>query len=248
MTFIPGKLILAKDYNTIDPDFNNVSLLLSGEGANGSTTILDSSNNNFSVSAADNAQIINTVETPFSPAVPSDGVLAFDGTGDYLTVPDNNNFEFGSDDFTIEYWAYFNNLADQVNVVKRDRTSNIYTPFFIGPFPSGELRFYSSSNNSSWDIASDARFGNLTTNTWYHIAVVRNGSGFTGYVDGIGTFLVTSSASLLNNSDPVVVGSDTNNTSGFNGYISNLRITKGVARYTANFTPPTQPFFPGGAN
>ena len=102
--------------------------------------------------------------------------------------------------------------------------------------------FYASSNGSTWNVANGQAFGSLTTNRWYHIALVRDGSEFTGYVDGIGTFLVTSSASLVNNSDSLVVGSDTNNTSGFNGYISNLRITKGVARYTENFDVPTAPF------
>jgi len=205
---------------------------------------LDSSSNNLSVSVVNDAKISTTVATPFSPTVPSDGVLAFDATVDYLAVQDSSEFEFGAGNFTIEYWAYFNDLTNSQNhITKRDRSIGInFAPFYLGNNASNNMRFFASSNGSSWDVASNLSFGSLTINKWYHIALVRNGSEFTGYVDGKGTFLTTSSASLVNNSASLIVGSDTNATGGYNGYISNLRITKGVARYTENFDVPTAPF------
>ncbi len=106
MTLQPGKLILAKGYNTIDPNFDNVSLLLSGKGANGSTTILDSSNNNFSVTANNGAQI-STAQAKFGSS--SIEFLSSATTG--LSVSPNTDFQFGTGDWTVEAWIYQRSLS-----------------------------------------------------------------------------------------------------------------------------------------
>jgi hypothetical protein len=88
---------------------------------------------------------------------------------------------------------------------------------------------------------SNTPFGAVSANAWQHIAVVRNGTNFSGYRDGTGTTVATSSASVHSSGQALNVGGDTN---GFflNGYIDSFRITKGVARYTANFNPETDTY------
>lgn len=248
MTLTPGKLILAKDYNTIDPNFDNVSLLLSGEGANGSTTIIDSSNNNNVVTAFGDASISTAVETPFSPTVPSDGVLAFDGTGDYLRVPESNSdLTFGIGDFTLEFFIYWNTITASVLLDWRDGigVQGDRITFYI---PSNQLvlfGIYPTGNTLSLNFTP-------SINTWYHCALSRTGGTLRFFVDGIQTYSGSNPNNYLGpqSSSGIYIGGITPLITGFDvdGYISNLRITKGVARYTANFTPPTQPFFPGGAN
>jgi hypothetical protein len=147
----------------------------------------------------------------------------------------------GSGDFTIEFWAYFNDVttAQKTLITRRNALSN-YAPYYLGCDTSSRITFFASSNGSSYDVANNLTFGSLTTNRWYHIALVRNGSQFTGYIDGAGTSLLTSSATLYNNSQSLVVGAETDPTFEHDGFISNLRIIKGTALYTSNFTPPTK--------
>ena len=169
------------------------------------------------------------------------GYVEFDGTGDYLSLTSSSDWDLGSGDFTIEFWAYFNDVttAQKTLITRRNALSN-YAPYYLGCDTSSRITFYASSNGSSYDVANNLTFGSLTTNRWYHIALVRNGSQFTGYIDGTGTSLLTSSATLYNNSQSLVVGAETDPTLEHDGFISNLRILKGTALYTSDFTPPTK--------
>ena len=87
-------------YAPVDEEFGNVSLLLHGDGTNGSTTIVDSSSSTKAVTAFGDAQI-STAQSKFGGAS-----IAFDGNGDYLTIPPSAKFEFGTDPFTVEFWIY----------------------------------------------------------------------------------------------------------------------------------------------
>ena len=84
----------------VEPYFHNNSLLLHGDGTNGSTTFKDDSINNHTITAYGNAQI-STTQSKFGGAS-----MKFDGSGDYLAIADNDDFELGSSDFTLEAWVY----------------------------------------------------------------------------------------------------------------------------------------------
>ena len=223
-------LVWSPDYAPVDGDFADVSLLLKGEGTNGSTTILDSSSNNLSVTVNGDAQISTAVNTPFGTG---DGVLAFDGTGDYLTAASSADFAFGTGDFTVEFWAHFQLSANYQIFVATKPIGSFADGWSVFVSPSGAIGIYSNG----FIVQS----GSLSSNTFYHIAVTRASGLIRAFADGsqVGT-TVNNTQNFTRNT--LAIGSNVGGTETLQGYISNLRITKGVARYTSNFTPPTAPF------
>jgi len=220
-----------------DPYSDYVSLLLHGNGTNGSTTFTDSSSNAHTVTANGDAEI-STTQSKFGGAS-----MYFDGSGDYLSVPDDTSFHLGSDDFTFEFWTYLNSTSSENFINKRSNPS-INAQYLYFRVNSGSLKLWATSNGSSWDIANSFGFGNtaLSTGQWYHIALVRNGTEISAYVDGTKSpNTITTSAAIQNGgTNPLLIAGDAAvNNHYVNGYIDDFRITKGVARYTSNFTPPT---------
>jgi hypothetical protein len=104
-----------------------------------------------------------------------------------------------------------------------------------------KIAFFYTTNGSSTSTISAAQ--TFSTGVWYHVAYVRNGSSFRLFVDGTEkTAGATISGTLFNGTAPFNVGRTADGSNFLNGYIDDLRITKGVARYTANFTAPTKAF------
>jgi hypothetical protein len=228
-----------------DPNFANVSLLLHMDGSNGSTTFTDSSPYALTVTASGNAQI-STAQSRFGGAS-----IAFDGSGDYLTTPNNNSLKLGSGNFTIEYWFYPANLSGIKQHLNTDVTvSGNATQASYAIITSGTaVMYYLSSSGTGWDIATGVSVGTATLNTWQHVALVRNGNTITPYLNGVAGTTTTTSASLFNFSSALTIGWQAGGSTAqqYSGYIDELRITKDVARYTANFAPPTAPFPDGPA-
>lgn len=183
-----------------------------------------------------NAQI-STTQSKFGGSS-----MYFDGTGDYLRAPFSAiNRINTSGNFTIEFWAYFNSVAaDQRLIAWDNNTTNFVIAIYTNT--SGNLAYYLSSTGTTWNIAIATSMGSIAINTWYHVALVRNGSVFTPYINGVAGTTTTSSATLFASTLPLVIGATGNGASFFNGYIDDFRITNGVARYTSNFTPPTAAF------
>lgn len=212
-----------------DPIFASVSLLLHMDGSDASTTFTDNSPVGHTVTANANAQI-DTAQSKFGGA---SGL--FDGTGDYLQVADAASLDFGTGDFTVEGWVRPNASGVQGIVGKGDGAgSSGWTVFFnTGPnlhvYQGGAYRCTSNSNQS--------------TGTWYHFAAVRSGSTWTLYVDGVAQTATGTSADNLDNASNLRIGGQLTGIAGdYNGWIDDLRITKGVARYTANFSVPTHAY------
>ena len=167
------------------------------------------------------------------------GSISFDGTGDGLNAPDSPQFDMGSGNFTVEMWVYANSLSGEQFLVGQHNNSTYYAPFRFA-FTGAQLVAFMSTTGSSWGLRLEAG-SSLSTSTWYHIALVRNGTSFKIYVNGTQYDSGTLSNALYNSTDIMRVGWGSIGAGEFslNGYIDDLRITKGVARYTANFTPPT---------
>jgi hypothetical protein len=196
--------------------FANNVLLIHADGTNNKNnhTFLDSSNNNFTITRNGNA-----TQGSFSPFSQTGWSNFFDGTGDYLTVPDNLNLRMGSSAFDKGYTA-----ADGLLF----QTGN------------GDGRTVIYAGGSSILTSNTA----VTTNTWTHVALVRNASTMTLYQNGIS---VGSGSNSTNFSNTSIMGVGANATGGggnvyaINGYLSNFRVVKDTAVYTANFTPSAAP-------
>jgi hypothetical protein len=211
----------------------NTSLLLNFTNAG----IFDSATIN-NMETVGNAQV-STTQAKFGTTS-----VAFDGSGDYLVVAANATNRINTTgNFTIEFWAYFNSVASNQRIIAWDNDVNNFV-IALYTNSSGNLAYYVSSNGTSWNIAVAQTVGSISTGTWYHVAFVRNGSEFTPYLNGVAGTVTTSSATLYSSTLPFVIGATGAGTSPFNGYIDDLRITNGVARYTTTFTPPTQAFPP----
>lgn len=169
--------------------------------------------------------------------------IYFDGTGDSLKIIDNPNINLGSGDFTLECWVYFNAVNAQMTIISKGwNSSSAYASYLIWMTNTASLNFLASSNGGAWDIANERVIGTMTAGVWTHIAVTRSGTTFRAFINGVinNAFTFTSSASLANiAAQTLFIGDRTGGDTSLNGYIDDLRITKGVARYTSNFTAPT---------
>jgi hypothetical protein len=208
-----------------DSYFDNVSLLLRGNGINGSTTIVDESATPKTVTAFGDAQI-STAQSKFGGAS-----MLFDGTGDYLSVSDATAFDFLTEDYTLECWIRLTSITDAALAINFG-SQNIY----FGVIASGANRFLTSYNGVL--VLEQTSGTSLSLNQWHHIAYSRASSQARIFLDGTLVASATNSASI--NVSTAQIGSSPAYPSlyFFNGYIDDLRITKGIARYTANFTPP----------
>ena len=169
--------------------------------------------------------------------------IYFDGSGDSVSItPDYDDplFNFGTVDWTIEVWAYIQTLSSGRNLISFLRASTNETVPHIYTQDTG-LRYY--VNNT--DVITSTNV--LTLNTWHHIALTRNGNDHKLFVDGTQVGNTWTSAQTYVQGRPVLgdyhssLGNLTGGTNLLHGYAQDFRITKGLARYTANFTPPTEP-------
>jgi hypothetical protein len=160
------------------------------------------------------------------------GSVYFDGTGDYLSVPSNSALELLGGSFTIELWFYM--TAAQGNYGLISKYANGSGSGYILRLDTTYIRFFTTA-------ATADRTYTFNQNTWYHVAVVSNGTTGTLYVNGVAQGATFSTNGTQNTADTTQIGRTHTTTNDFPGYISNLRVVKGTAVYTSNFTPPTSP-------
>jgi len=235
--WVAGPVIGGVNYTPSgDPNFNNVELLLLGNGVDGSTVFTDSSSNARTATATGNTQI-STTQSKYGGAS-----IYFDGAGDYLEfAPDTNLIDWHTGGaFTVEAWIYASSWSGwALNSI----------PFMCGNQSATQLQgFWGFGANNSGNAAFQYWTGsqtqyvtgstNLSTGTWHHIAMSYDGTTIrvfqNGSLDASTTSIITPQTSLSYN---FTIGALNNNF--ITGYIDDLRVTQGTARYTSNFTPPT---------
>lgn len=223
------------------------TLLLHMEGDNGSNTFTDTSPFPKTVTAYGNAQI-STAQSKWS-----NGSGYFDGDGAYLSTPYNNGFSFGSGDCTVEAMVYI--AGNSVTDNDGNRSATI-----VNTWPNGirgwALNILGSGTTTGTALGFDSWSnvsGNATLyrgavtisqNTWHHIAASVQSGMRRLFVDGSlisgSTITIGNGYTTINAFDSINIGKtkDIGYPIPLNGYLQDLRITKGIARYTANFTPP----------
>jgi len=209
---------------------------LHGDGTNGAqnNTFLDSSTNAFTITRNG-----NTTQGSFSP-YGSNWSNNFNGSTGYLAAPSSSAFNVSSNNVTAEAWIYLTAFTTGGSpfistIWSLDSSGSQNTFAYV--YSSGAIAVGINGVN---EIASST--GVISLNTWYHTAVVRNGSTTTIYVNGVSVASNTTSVWANTGSRPFLVGSTSQSANYyFNGYISNVRFVNGTAVYTTAFTPPTTP-------
>jgi len=165
------------------------------------------------------------------------GSLALDGTGDYATISTSTDFGFGTGDWTVEGWYY--KTATPTNTYLLDLRSSgtdiapmlLTTNTTLAYYTAGTIRI--TANNA---LPSE--------NTWYHVAVSRSGNSTKLFINGTQVGSTYTDTQTYTSTSPLYLGTNSTQLAGrfWTGYIDEFRITKGLARYTENFTPPTEAF------
>jgi hypothetical protein len=211
-----------------------------------SGTSLLLSGTNAAIYDASMSTVLETVgDAKVSTTVSAGGSMYFDGTGDYLTTPAGPNVQYGTGDFTIEWWQYSSNVsgAAQRGVFQTSTTAGgLSTSYTTG------IMFVQGSNGASAITGACAAniMGTyvgtassvLIQNTWQHVAITRSNGTCRVFVGG--TQVASATVATAINSNNLVIGGYYNASYLYVGYLQDFRMTKGFARYTSNFTPPTR--------
>jgi hypothetical protein len=209
---------------TPDPQFNYVTMLLHGDGTNGAqnNTFLDSSTNNFTITRNG-----NTTQGSFSPY--GSNWSNYFSSANFFYSASNAAFAFGTGDFTVEAWVKPNSYGT--------------LSYVLGVAVTDGLVFYVNSGNlvvrayNTGDLLSSSTIPAI--GSWTHVAATRSGTTLRIFVNGVQTATTTNSTNFAQGA--IYAGNDSSNAAFWNGYISNLRVVKGTAVYTSNFTPSTAP-------
>ena len=208
------------------------------DGSNGATSTSDVSNQNNAVTV--NGAQISTAQSKFGGSS-----MLFDGSNDYLSVGGSEwNSNLNSGDFTVEFWIRFNTVGTPY-IIQNYNGSNGWgvamwsggggTNYFDGFWYSGGWKYI------QYGVGGSSQYTTASADTWYHVAFVRDGNDWSLYLNGTleGTRTGLSGNITSSSLCSLEIGSNYNGTYYVDGYIDDLRITKGLARYTSNFTPPT---------
>jgi hypothetical protein len=216
-----------------DTRYANVTLLMSGEGSNGAQnyTILDSSSVASTITR--NGNITQGTNGPYG----KNWSQYFNGTTDGVSFPANTNTDFATGDFTIEAWLY--RVSEGSNTVLSKWGTGSGVGYGILFYTSAGIKKLSFMNGNGVLIFNDPNDFPLVT--WTHIAISRSGNQLRMFVGGVLVATVTDSTNFGSNTALYVGTLDASKNYSYTGYISNLRIVKGSALYTASFTPSSSP-------
>ena len=219
-----------------DVYFPQTSLLLPFDGSDAATSTSDLSNRNATVTFAGTAQL-STGQSKFGGSS-----LLLDGNSDYLTISDTYwNTAINSGNWTVEFWVRFAALGSNEELIgnrgdvggdssngwalRKKDSNNIILYWYEG----GQFNYLNHAQGTQTALSAD---------TWYHIAVTRSGNTWKLFLNGTAEDTVTDSGTIVTGTgNRLFIGNFGVNY--LNGYMDDLRITVGQARYTSNFTAPT---------
>lgn len=254
--FTPSTAQFAADANT--------KLLLLGEETNGAVTFTDSETTPKTITTVGNCVLqftadyreSNFIDTESLPKLITDsgdskivsqafnksagfyaGSGAPSGDNPHTIIPMSPDWNFRTDNYTVELWVMPITIGANNMPITRNRNTG-----------GGDWEMVYTSSNITWGhngtlLINVSHGGRIVANKWSHLAAVRVNGVVNLYVDGVSVGSATSAADITgNNTDVVNVGSDKLNNWGVNGWIKEVRVSKGIARYTGTFTPSTTPF------
>ena len=218
-------LIICPPYQDIildDPYKNNVSASLNFQGTPGSTYITDVNGKPYN----NHGVVLSSANSKFG------GTSAYFNGSSYMETPSSPELVFDDLNWTIDFWFSPNSVTNQYQeIVTKGAGLQIYMQY------DKIMLALSANNTTSYFVLTP--FGTLQAGSWFHIAVQKNSRVYTGFLNGVGTSLGVSSLNCDTGTSSFVVGSYLAGYYPILGYMSNLRVTKGAARYPGDFTPPT---------
>lgn len=224
-------MVLPGAMEVVPPDENTLLLLHGEDLTDGSIYGHTVTNNGVSVS---------TAQSKFGGSS-----LYFNGSS-YLSITNSAFTEVTKDDFTIDWWQYKTVAKGTLmafNVLNAEGYSQILAQHSDG------TKLFGSYTGSTWDAVNGATAFSITTNVWQHWAIVKSGTTLTTYLNGVKYWSGTVSGSFSGGTGEVLIGchAASSNRDYMTGYIDEFRASN-VARWTENFTPPTEPYDPGGGS
>lgn len=220
---------------TTDPD---TVYLFQFDDGHGSQFVRDASRSGNEIGIYGSAAI-STTRAKFGSSS-----LAFTTTSDFMypnTTKDYGEFALTTDDFTVDFWVYLTSLSGEGYVFSG---GTAFSPLItVNSAPSNAVYLYLSSNGSSWDLANKVSIGSIATGVWTHIALVRSGTNVYGFVNGVlGGTVAASTASLWPSARRPQFGRYNGVATAFLGNLDEVRLKRGQAVWTSNFTPPSSPY------
>ena len=225
-----------------DTDWASVSLLLHGDGSNGGSTFSDNSPSPKTPSLV-GAPTTSTAQKKWGTAA-----MLFGGTADALSFAHATSLNLASGDFTIEAWVYITSLSTTRTLIQKDQSYGATFASYAIQFGStgGVTCSVGTGASAGYSQTVSTATGLITTSTWKHVAFTRSGTTLRIFIDGALEQTATQTGTPTDGGKAMLVGrypaGGGTADMWFAGYIDDLRITKGVARYTAAFTAPSRAF------
>jgi len=236
-----GTSLSIKEISCLNPGGNYTKLLL-----HINTDFTDSSPSNHVVTANGNVQV-NTLVKKFGI-----GSAKFDGNGnDYLSIPDSPDFNFLDKDFTIDFWYKDNGTIDNNFriITKTELPARApFLIFFLGTANPNKILFLATpEGGTTWGINID--MGDISSTEFIHYAIVREGDTFTTYRNGVQQDTLIESRPLIQNTEPLIIGGNwTTSPDIIKGYLDEVHISKGIAKWTSNFSVPSNEYTISNSN
>lgn len=211
-------------------------VLLHLDGANGSTSFVDNNAGGLSHGwSAVGSPVLTTSLKKY-------GSACLDCSSGWITTSDSADFAPGFSNFTVDFWLNRRGITGAQSIAGQTSTTTSTASWILSVNSLGQVTASMQMSSLTGVLAQSA--ASINDSLYHHIALVRNGSTFTLYIDGIaGAFPGSSSLALFDPSTPLSVGQAGSLTaSAFTGLIDEFRYSVGIARWTGNFTPPTGPY------
>ena len=215
-------------YTTSD---SYTKLLIHSDGPDDSQTFVDSSQSAHTFTANGEVKHENSRKKFGSTSIYFD-------SSDSLQIPDSGDWNFGAGDFTIDFWVNFSSIIAQ-GLWMQNQSTGATDMHFLHNSSAFRLWVNSSSSNifnMTWSYTA-------VQDEWIHVALVRAGDNFTVYVDGVSLGTNTASGTIPDIPEYVRLGQAYySGWMSLHGYMDEIRVSKGIARWTSDFTPPNKPY------
>jgi hypothetical protein len=239
--------------NPYDPTLSTLTVPTTPLTAIANTVVLLSMTNAgiYDATMQNNLETVGDAKISTAQSKFGSSSMYFDGTGDYCFLPKTSSFLFSSGDFTIELWTYISDTTTRKYILGPGTDNASHYKGFGLEIYGQQLCMWASSTGYSWNMLDCDPTSNrgstlMAANTWYNITVTRSNGTFRSFINGVVEKTFAVAGTIYSDSTiPYNIGRSgyaSGNYFYFNGYMDDLRVTLGYARYTANFTPPSAAF------